>query len=115
MFRVVLGEMVHLCQMRHQLEQRAETHLKDNADFNVRSNMSYYILIAEESNCLRMERKSAAIQQSLPKRPKIMNISNFWPLQTPAQEPLLSVFCGTSVGVLVPDLYAAVQRRAPED
>ncbi len=33
MFRVVLGEMVHLCRLRDQLEQRAETHLKDNADF----------------------------------------------------------------------------------
>ncbi len=33
MFRTVLDEMVHLCQLRQQLEQRAELHLKDNADF----------------------------------------------------------------------------------
>jgi len=33
MFRVVLGEMVRLCQLRDQLEERAEHHLKDNADF----------------------------------------------------------------------------------
>jgi transposase len=33
MFRVVLGEMIRLCQLRDQLEQRATVHLKDNADF----------------------------------------------------------------------------------
>ena len=33
MFRVVLSEMKHLCQLRHQLEQRAAFHLQDNADF----------------------------------------------------------------------------------
>lgn len=33
MFRVVLGEMVHLCRLRDELEQRAGAHLKDNADF----------------------------------------------------------------------------------
>jgi transposase len=33
MFRVVLKEMLHLCQLRQQLEQRAESHLSDNADF----------------------------------------------------------------------------------
>ena len=33
MFRVVLGEMIRLCQLRDQLEQRAALHLKDNADF----------------------------------------------------------------------------------
>jgi transposase len=33
MFRVVLGEMMRLCQLRDQLEQRAALHLKDNADF----------------------------------------------------------------------------------
>ncbi|MGH9625339.1 MAG: IS110 family transposase [Bryobacteraceae bacterium] len=33
MFRVVLGEMVRLCQLRDQLERRAALHLKDNADF----------------------------------------------------------------------------------
>jgi transposase len=33
MFRVVLGEMIRLCQLRDRLEQRAALHLKDNADF----------------------------------------------------------------------------------
>jgi transposase len=33
MFRVTLGEMIRLCQLRDQLEQRAAAHLKDNADF----------------------------------------------------------------------------------
>lgn len=33
MFRTVLDEMIHLCKLRQQLEQRAELHLKDNADF----------------------------------------------------------------------------------
>ena len=33
MFRVVLGEMIRLCQLRDLLEQRAALHLKDNADF----------------------------------------------------------------------------------
>lgn len=33
MFRVVLGEMIRLCQLRDQLEQRAALYLKDNADF----------------------------------------------------------------------------------
>jgi transposase len=33
MFRVTLGEMIRLCQLRDQLEQRAAVHLKDNADF----------------------------------------------------------------------------------
>lgn len=33
MFRVVLDEMTRLCQLRQQLEQRAEAHLSDNADF----------------------------------------------------------------------------------
>jgi hypothetical protein len=33
MFRVVLGEMIRLCQLRDELEQRAALHLKDNADF----------------------------------------------------------------------------------
>ena len=33
MFRVVLGEMIRLCQLRDQLEQRAALHLKDNGDF----------------------------------------------------------------------------------
>ncbi len=33
MFRVVLGEMIRLCQLRDQLEQRAACHLKDNDDF----------------------------------------------------------------------------------
>ena len=33
MFRVVLGQMIRLCQLRDQLEQRAALHLKDNADF----------------------------------------------------------------------------------
>ncbi len=33
MFRLVLDEMIRLCQLRDQLEQRAGLHLKDNADF----------------------------------------------------------------------------------
>jgi transposase len=33
MFRTVLGQMIHLCQLRDQLEQRAALHMKDNADF----------------------------------------------------------------------------------
>jgi transposase len=33
MFKAVLGEMIRLCQLRDQLEQRAALHLKDNADF----------------------------------------------------------------------------------
>jgi transposase len=33
MFRVVLKEMSHLCQLRQQLEQRAELHLNENGDF----------------------------------------------------------------------------------
>jgi len=33
MFRVVLSEMKHLCQLRQQLEQRAAFHLQNNPDF----------------------------------------------------------------------------------
>lgn len=33
MFRVVLSEMIRLCQLRDQLEKRAALHLQDNADF----------------------------------------------------------------------------------
>jgi transposase len=33
MFRTVLGQMIHLCQLRDQLEQRAAHHMKDNPDF----------------------------------------------------------------------------------
>jgi transposase len=33
MFRVVLSEMKHLCQLRQQLEHRAAFHLQDNTDF----------------------------------------------------------------------------------
>jgi transposase len=33
MFRVVLSELKHLCQLRHQLEERAEHHLNDSSDF----------------------------------------------------------------------------------
>jgi transposase len=33
MFRVVIGEMIRLCQLRDQLEERAACHMKDNADF----------------------------------------------------------------------------------
>lgn len=33
MFRIVLGEMKHLCQLRQQLEHRAAFHLQDNGDF----------------------------------------------------------------------------------
>jgi transposase len=33
MFRVVLGEMIRLCQLRDQLEQRATLHLQGNEDF----------------------------------------------------------------------------------
>jgi len=33
MFRVILGEMIRLCQLRNQLAQRAALHLKGNTDF----------------------------------------------------------------------------------